>query len=148
MSIYDYEAQFGGADKTTKAMKAAIADWFALYYQADVQKDADPCQRIAYTVVNKLVKAVFGEYSATAGDSTYQHLVEKLDEKRKNAVQLALVGGESYIKPCPHGDSFSFTLIPRDHVLIFGRDAEGEPTDVGMMERSSRGKYFYTLFFC
>ena len=145
MSIYDYEERFGASDKTTKAMKEAIEEWFSLYYSSQVESGSDPCQRIAYTVVNKLVKAVFGEYSATAADRVYQHLVDALDEKRKSAVQLALVGGESYLKPCPEQDGFSFTLIPRDHVLIFGRDARGEPTDVGLMERSSCGKYFYTL---
>ena len=53
MSIYDYEAKFGASDKTTKAMKAAIADWFSLYY-GDARTGSDPSQRIAYTVVNKL----------------------------------------------------------------------------------------------
>ena len=144
MSIYDYEARFGASDKTTKAMKTAIENWFDLYYAADNAK-GDPCQRIAYTVVNKLVKAVFGEYQAAAADDSYQHLVRKLDEKRKATVQLALVGGESYIKPCPNGDGFSFSLIPRNQMLIFGRDEEGEPTDVGTIETSAYGKYFYTL---
>ena len=46
MSIYDYEERFGASDKTTKAMKTAIADWFDLYYLADSQSDRDPCQRI------------------------------------------------------------------------------------------------------
>lgn len=145
MSIYDYETRFGAADKTTKAMKTAIEEWFDLYYLADSQTDRDPCQRIAYTVVNKLVKAIFGEYSAVAGDDSYQHLVERLNAHRKHAVQLALVGGECYVKPCPGDDGFSFTLIPRDHVLIFGRNADGEPTDVGTMEHSAYGNLFYTL---
>ena len=145
MSIYDYEERFGAADKTTKAMKTAIEDWFDLYYLADSQDDRDPCQRIAYTVVNKLVKAMFGEYSAVAADSAYQHLVDVLDSRKKSAVQLALVGGECYLKPCPGVDSFSFTLIPRNNVLIFGRNAEGEPTDVGTIELSACGNFFYTL---
>ena len=145
MSIYDYEEKFGSADKTTKAMKTAIADWFELYYLADAEKDRDPCQRIAYTVVNKLVKALFAEYSAKAGDMAYQHLVDALDTRRKEAVQLALVGGECYLKPCPGAEDFAFTLIPRNNVLIFGRNAQGEPTDVGCVEVSSRGQYFYTL---
>jgi len=145
MSIYDYEARFGASDKTTKAMKAAIEDWFRLYYGDNAQADRDPSQRIAYTVVNKLVKAMFAEYSAAAGDAGYQHLVEELDARKKAAAQLALVGGECYLKPCPNGENFSFTLIPRDHILIFGRSAEGEPVDVGTMERSAQGKFFYTL---
>lgn len=145
MSIYDYEARFGASDKTTKAMKRAVADWFDLYYAGQEKNNADPCQRIAYTVVNKLVKAMFGEYCAVAGSASYQHLVDRLNEKRKAAVQLALVGGESYIKPCPEGDAFSFTLIPRNQILIFGKDADGEPNDVGTVEKATGGKYFYTL---
>ena len=144
MSIYDYEAKFGASDKTTKAMKAAIADWFGLYY-GDAQTGSDPSQRIAYTVVNKLVKAMFAEYSAVAGEGSYQHLVDALDVHRKAAVQLALVGGECYLKPCPVGGAFAFTLVPRDHVLIFGRSADGELLDAGTMERSAAGKNFYTL---
>lgn len=145
MSIYDYEERFGAADKTTKEMKSAIEEWFKLYYLAEAQTDRDPCQRIAYTVVNKLVKAMFSEYTATAAESTYQHLVAQLDNCRKEAVQLALVGGECYLKPWASADRFHFTLIPRNHILIFGRDANGEPTDVGTMERITQDKYFYTL---
>lgn len=145
MSIYDYARHFGASDKTTDAMKEAIREWFALYYLADSREDRDPCQRIAYTVVNKLVKAVFGEYSAVAGDSAYQGLIDTLDAQKKNAVELALIGGECYLKPCPDREHFGFTLIPRNNVLIFGRSAEGEPTDVGTVERSAYGRYFYTL---
>ena len=145
MSIYDYEERFGASDKTTKAMKTAIADWFDLYYLADSQSDRDPCQRIPYTVVNKLVKAIFGEYTASAEEGGYQHLVDALNEHRKNAVQLALIGGECYLKPCPGTETFAFTLIPRNQLLIFGKDGDGEPTDVGTMETSAYGKYFYTL---
>lgn len=145
MSIYDYEAHFGASDKTTKAMKDAIGEWFELYYLADAEADRDPCQRIAYTVVNKLVKAMFAEYSAAAGDSTYQHLVDILSAQKRNAVQLALAGGECYLKPCPDMDTFRFTLIPRNNVLIFAKDAEGNPTDIGTVAYSARGKYFYTL---
>lgn len=145
MSIYDYEARFGASDKTSKAMKDAIADWFDLYYRSEDEQTRDPSQRIAYTVVNKLVKAVFSEYTAAAEDSSYQHLVNALDAHKNNAVQLALVGGECYLKPCPGVDRFQFTLIPRNNILIFGRDGEGKPVDVGTAERSTYGKYFYTL---
>lgn len=145
MSIYDYEARFGASDKTTRAMKNAIEDWFDLYYQADTSENRDPCQRIAYTVVNKLVKAMFGEYRAEAGDSSYQSLVDALDTQKKTAVQLALIGGECYLKPCPGAGQFSFTLIPRNNVLIFGRDPDGEPNDVGTAEHSAYGNQYYTL---
>ena len=145
MRIYDYEERFGAVDKTTKAMKTAIEDWFDLYYLAQSAEERDPCQRIAYTVVNKLVKAMFGEYTAVAKDSVWQPLVDSLDSRKENAVQLALVGGECYLKPCPGVDNFSFTLIPRNNLLIFGRDEYGAPKDVGTMELSTWENAYYTL---
>ena len=145
MNIYDYEAAFGSADKTTKAMRSAIADWFDLYYQAEAAKQEDPCQRIAYTVVNKLVRAIFGEYSVKAEAETCQRLADALSKVKEQAVQLALVGGECYLKPCPATDGFHFSLIPRDHILVFSADADGNPTDVGLVQRSAWGKFYYTL---
>ena len=145
MSIYDYESSFESADTTTKAMRNAVEDWFSLYYQPDAQEDSDPCQRIAYTVVNKIVKTVFGEYKVSAISPVVAEQIARLDKKRKEALQLALVGGECYIKPCPVEGGFSFTLIPRNNVLIFGRDAEGAPMDMGTVEKTVRGKYYYTL---
>lgn len=142
MSIYDYEAAFGAADKTTKAMREAIADWFSLYYRSESSESKDSCQRIAYTLVNKLVKAIFGEYTAT---SDCQEIVDRLGSVKERAMQLALVGGECYIKPYPAEEGFDFTLVPRNNVLIFGADAGGAANDVGMVERSTYGKFYYTL---
>ena len=55
-----------------------------------------------------------------------------------------LVGGACYLKPDP-GENITFTLIPRNNILIFRKNAAGEPEDVGMVERTSLGKYYYTL---
>lgn len=145
MGIYQYEAAFNAADKTSRAMRKAIDNWFSLYYRQDADKSQDPCQRIAYTVVNKLTKTVFGEYAAKTEDPVLALWLQKLDQKKKEALQLALIGGECYLKPCPVGTGFSFTLIPRDRVLIFGRSAEGMVTDIGTMEKTQLDKYFYTL---
>ncbi len=145
MSIYNYEEAFGAWDKTGKAMRTAIEDWFSLYYQTDATQQSDPCQRIAYTVVNKIVRTVFGEYKASGRDPAVLAVLRNLDEKRKEAVQLALIGGECYLKPCPGADGFAFTLVPRNNVLIFSRNANGEPADIGMVEKSTAGKHYYTL---
>lgn len=145
MSIYNYEQAFGAADKTTTAMRKAIERWFAMYYESTATESADPCQRIPYTVVNKLVKAVFGEYTAEADTTFGQGVLKALDEKKRLAMQLALVGGSCYIKPCPTGTGFSFTLVPRNRALIFGADAAGRPTDMGLVEKSVWGNAYYTL---
>lgn len=138
--MYRYEAAFGAADVTTKAMKTAIEDWFSLYYGAGSDKEQDPCQRLGYTVVEKLTRAVFGEYQLAGGS-----LGKELDNIKEKAVQLALVGGECYLKPCPETAGFSFAPISRRNVLIFGRDSQGAPTDMGLTERVLQGKFYYTL---
>ena len=145
MSIYDYEQAFGAPDKTGTAMRKAIDRWFAMYYDNAVEADSDTCQRIPYAVVNKLVVSIFGEHKATATTPFGQKLLKELDKQKRNALQLALVGGVCYIKPCPIGTGFSFTLIPRNRVLIFGRDLSGVPTDMGFVERATEGNSYYTL---
>ena len=145
MSIYNYERAFGLADKTSSAMRKAIERWFEMYYDSTATDTTDPCLRIPYTVVNKLVKAVFGEYKAQADTPWAQNILQNLDEKKRMAMQLALVGGSCYIKPCPHGTGFSFTLVPRNRALIFSADAEGKPTDMGLVEKSVWGNSYYTL---
>ena len=145
MSIYDYESAFGAEDKTSSAMRKAIEDWFSLYYGTQSDSAADPCQRIGYTVVSKLVKTVFGEYQVSADTPFGKAVAESLGKHKEKAMQLMLVGGECFIKPVPDADGFSFTLIPRDNILIFRKNAFGEPEDVGMVERTTLGKYYYTL---
>ena len=145
MDIYSCQEAFGAFDKTSEAMKKAIEEWFSLYYRDKVDSGEDPCQRIAYTLVSKLVRGMFGEYNAATDSPFLRQMLSSLDTVRARAVQLALVGGESYLKPWLEGDRLRFTVIPRDKLLIFAVDAQGEPTDVGAMERSSLGGGFYTL---
>lgn len=145
MDIYSCQEAFGASDTTTEAMLSAIGEWFSLYYRNTAENGEDPCQRIAYTVVSKLVRAVFAEYAAAGETALTGQVLQALDTVRKQAVALALVGGECYLKPCLENGQFSFTVIPRNRVLIFGRDARGEPTDVGTMERTVVDKAWYTL---
>lgn len=145
MDIYSCQEAFGVSDKTTSAMRSAIEEWFSLYYRDAVENGEDPCQRIAYTVVSKLVRSVFAEYAA-AGESEFtRQVIAALDSCREQAVAQALVGGECYLKPWMAGDRFEFTVIPRNRLLIFARDPRGEPTDVGTMERSTLDSAYYTL---
>lgn len=145
MSIYDYEQAFGACDKTGSVMRKAIDRWFGMYYNGASDETEDACQRIPYTVVNKLVKAVFGEYQASADTAFAEDVLVGMDEKQKMALQLALIGGACYIKPCPEKTGFSFTLVPRNRILIFGRDMSGMPTDIGIVEQSTAGNFYYTL---
>ena len=144
MNIYSYEEAFGAWDQTSRQMRDAIDQWFKLYYGVTGQNN-DGCQRIAYTVVSKLVRAVFGEYRTSAEDPFVQGVIRELNRNARQALELSLVGGECYLKPCLGKAGFFFTLIPRNDVLIFGRDPAGNITDIGTVERSTRGRYYYTL---
>lgn len=145
MDIYHCQEAFGASDKTTTAMVNAITQWYDLYYRDTAQNGEDPCQRIAYTVVSKLVRTVFAEYNVAAESKVTQRLLAALNEVREQAVAQALVGGECYVKPWLSENGFAFTVIPRNSILIFARDARGEPVDVGTMERSTLGNAYYTL---
>ena len=144
-SAYSLEEAFGVKDCTTGAMREAIAEWVKLYYEREPTKDSDPCQRIAYTVVNKLTKTCFGEYQATCDDKYTQGVIDALNVRKREAMQLLMVGGESFIKPIPTHKGFTFSVIRRDNVLVFGRNAAGEPVDIGTTERTAHGTSFYTL---
>ena len=145
MRLLEYQQAFGAWDRTTEAMHRSIGEWFRMYYQSSPGPKSDPCQRVAYTVVNKLVKAVFSEYHAYCDAPFYRRLLEQVARQQRKAMELALVGGECYLKPCPEANGFSFGVIPRDQVLIFGRDSDGEITDMGTVERCTRDRYYYTL---
>ena len=144
MSIYNYEQAFGAADTTTKAMRQARSQWLQLYYGSKTAGE-DPCQRLAYTIVTKLTKAVFGEYHATAQDPQAMAAVKALEKIHRESFGAALVEGESYLKPVPLAGGFGFSLVSRSNMLVFSRDADGEPTDIGMVEKSALDPYYYTL---
>ena len=145
MNIYDYQAAFGRADITSRAMRSARERWKKLYYQQSATAAADPCQRIAYTVVSKLKRAVFAEYAASAADNIAEGWLRSLEKHKESALEMALAGGECYLKPYPDGAGFSYTLIPAENVLVFARDRDGAPADIGCVERFSQGKFYFTL---
>lgn len=144
-SAYSYEDAFQAKDITSKAMLDAVKEWFHLYYQRAPTEESDPCQRIAYTIVNKLTKTAFGEYAAESEDEFAQMVLTALNAVKETAMQKALIGGEAWLKPAPGKNGFTFSVVSRDNVLIFGRDGQGAPTDIGTAEYSAEGRSWYTL---
>lgn len=144
-SAYSYEDAFRAKDCTSQAMREAVREWFRLYYYREASEESDPCQQIAYTIVYKLAKTAFGEYKSASDDGFAKDVLDALDAVKKKAMQLALIGGEAWLKPVPVGSRFSFSVVSRDNVLIFGRDARGVPTDIGAVEQTVEGRQWYTL---
>lgn len=142
---YSYEDAFKATDCTSDRMKLAISEWFNLFFDTAPNENEDPCQRIPYTVVNKLTKTAFGEYTATGSDEFTAGVLDALNKIYRRAMHDALTGGIAFLKPFPIGDRFVFSSISRANMLIFGRDVEGNPTDVGTAERTAYGSSYYTL---
>ena len=141
----DYEMAFRAVDMTSPEMKKAIQRWQNLYYEEAATPDYDPCQRIPYTIVRKLTKTAFSEYSASSKDAFVSEILDAADAKKKSAMQKALIGGESGLKPIPTASGFRFAVVSRPNILVFGRDGDGNMTDIGMAEHSIRDRFYYTL---
>lgn len=146
--VYHFEQAYPGAkDCTSAAMRTAIEDWFRLYFDRDVTDEEDPCQRLPYTVVSKLSRTCFAEYEAAASE---KHpfvigVLDSLESVRKKAMQLAMIGGEAWLKPVPSPTGFSFTVMRRDMVTVLGRNPAGEVTALGSAELTMENGKFYTL---
>lgn len=144
-TAYNYEDAFNATDCTSHEMKLAIEEWFRLYYERETTEKTDPSQRIAYTIVNKLTKTAFGEYKTTSTDEYANTILHALESKKQKAMQLTLVGGEAFLKPFPIENGFSFSVISRLNTLVFGRNAEGQPINIGTAEHVTEGQKYYTL---
>lgn len=140
-----YAEAFKAADITSDRMKNAIKDWVNLYFQYDPTDKEDACQQIPYTIVRKLTKTVFSEYDAASTDQFAGTVLDALAVRAGEAMQMALIGGESLLKPVPGPNGFFFSVVPRHHIRVFGRDAAGHMTDIGTEEKSTFGKHYYTL---
>jgi A118 family predicted phage portal protein len=136
---------FNERETTTQAMQDAIALWYGLYYDRPITVDCDPSQRIAYTIVNKLTKTTFSEFSSSSDDEWEAAMLDALDDVRQTLMQQVQVGGEAFLKPYPTATGIRFNVIRRDAALIFGRDAGGVPTDIGTIEQVDEGRYTYSL---
>ena len=146
--VYHFEQAYPGAkDCTSAAMNAAIEDWFRLYFDREVTDEEDPCQRLPYTVVSKLSRSCFAEYRAAAdgGEPFVAGVLAGLETVRRKAMQLALIGGEAWLKPVPGPGGFAFSVMRRDMVTVLGRSPDGEATALGSAELTMENGKFYTL---
>ena len=143
-NITSLKEVFHVEDVTSDAMKEAIKDWRDLYYGTPYEGEDDN-QRLAFTIVRKLTKNVFAEYEAK-GKSDYETAVlEALARVRKKATQLMFIGGEILLKPLIFGDRLDYMAVPRDSIVVSGRNEKNEIIDACFEERSEEGGKYYTL---
>ncbi len=145
MNYAELEMAFHAVDTTSNMMKAAIQRWYDMYYEKEATDESDPCQRIPYTIVKKLAKTAFSEYSATSKDDFASSVIRAADSKKQKAMHKALIGGISGLKPVPTKDGFRFSVVDRSVMLVFARDGDGVPVDIGTYEKSTFGRFYYTL---
>lgn len=143
--VYNFQQAFGVKDITTAEMQAAIRDWAQLYYQAEATPEEDPCQRLPVLVVSKIAKAAFSEYQADSDSEDAKRILLELGRVKGKAVQQALIGGQSFLKPVFGATGLAFSVIPRGSYLPLGRNERDEITDIGTAERTVEGRNSYTL---
>lgn len=148
--VYNFEQAFGVKDITSAAMRQAIREWYALYYDTEPTEQEDPGQRLPVAVVSKLTRTAFSEYTAqVSGQSSKSAflagVLTGLDRARKAAIQQALIGGEAMLKPLPSQKGTGFTVIGRNNYLVLGRNEFDEITDIGTAEVTDVGRVRYTL---
>ncbi len=132
-----------GGEMASPAMKSAIEDWFCLYFGEEAPEE-DASQRLACLIVQKLCRACFAEYEAQAA-GFYESCLPALDRVKKQAMQLALIGGEAWIKPVPAEGGIYFTVVRRDQAVVLGRDGLGRVTDLGSGMRLVKNGRTFTL---
>lgn len=147
---YNSEQAFGACDITSSEMRSAIRDWYGLYYDNVLTEHEDPCQRLPYTIVNKLTRTTFSEYDAQPAKASGKapfiaSLLLSLDRVRKKAMQQAQIGGECFIKPIITSSGIQFRVVSRRNYLVFGRNERDEITDIGTTEHTGAEKMIYTL---
>lgn len=144
------EQAFGKNDVTTPRMRAAVREWFDLYY-GTARSGESAALRLPVLIVGKLCRTVFAEYETRlppgpAGKAAWMGgNLAALDAVRKAAMQYALVGGECLLKPVPDGAGFSFVPVRRDCFVPLGRDGAGRLQAVGSMELIQGGGSRYAL---
>lgn len=146
------EMALGARDMTSYAMRRAIDEWFGAWFRREPTGEEDPCQRLPYAIVNKLVKATFAEYDSSITDAEASPKGQYLnaarqgfDAKRRELLQWVMVGGECLAKPLPEAGRVRWQLIRRDSYIVLGRDADGRLTDIATAERTIAHDRYYTL---
>lgn len=143
--IQNFEDAYHVKDITTPSMKTAIKDWFWLYYNEVPTDIEDPCQRLPFTVVNKLTKTVFSEYEAKSSNSFASSLLKALDRRKKKVMQMTLIGGEAFLKPIFVNNRIEFSVIPRRNYIVLARNELDAITDIGTQESTELNGLYYTL---
>lgn len=137
----------GLKDTSTAAMRAAVREWFELFFMREAVKgkDEDPAQRIPYTITNKLTKACFAEYDSSftengTGKTAWLDGQRSLiDAEKQDVLQWVMVGGEGFLKPAPDSTGrLAYHVVRRDCYNVLARGPRGI-TDVLMSERSRAG---------
>ena len=125
MNILNCQEAFGTADMTSKAMQKAIEEWFDLYYRDTVTDGEDPCQRIAYTVISKLVRTAFAEYGATAETDFVRQVVQGLNPVQRFVLahRLRLQGCWYALRTrCTSGKRREYTRLNQEICTLFAEN--------------------------
>lgn len=143
-NLDNVQEAFKEPDITSEAMKRNIDDCYFLFYDG-MNNTEDGCMNIPATIINKLVKTTFSEYSARTDNDGINNVLKKLNKIKKAALQAVLLGGEVFIKPIFKDDDIEFTIVNRNCFIPLGRNSDGVVNKVGLTEVTVSGNSYYTL---
>ena len=147
------ERAFSDMDVTSSAMRAAIREWFNLFFMRVPEREEDPAQRIPCAIVSRLAKACFAEYDsrfnsvpAPGSKADWMNVVRNsIDEVKLDVLQWTMVGGECFLKPAPDSTGgLVYQVVRRDCYNVLAR-GPGGITDVLLRERNRIGGRIFTL---
>lgn len=81
----------------------------------------------------------------SGGEEFGRGVLRGLEEVRSKAMQLALIGGECWLRPALTPGEIGFTVLRRDAVAVLARDSRGRAVELVSGEEFRRGKEKYTL---
>ncbi|MBQ0165378.1 MAG: phage portal protein [Bacteroidales bacterium] len=137
---------FHKTDITTTEMQDAITEWYELYFDQNQPEDESNIQRLANVIVSKIYKAAFSEYTAESDNEFAKSVLDALGKVKKKTMQQTLIGSQAWLKPYIFDDKITFSVVTRDNVVVFGRDAENNLTDVATQEDTETDGKFYHLY--
>jgi A118 family predicted phage portal protein len=146
MNNIDIQKAFNVTDVTSSIMDQRLQSCVEEYFRTNKSKSRLQDLNLPFVIVNKLTRAIFGDFTAVVADDFYKDFFKKVDNKKKEIMSKSLYSGSVILKPFI--DSFNtldLIVCPRTNYMPCGRNSDGTLSEVILSETKTVGPDFYTL---
>lgn len=146
MNNIDIQKAFNVEDCTSADYRQRLQDCIDEYFRKNKTKTRLQDLNLPFVIVNKLTRAIFGEFSATCSDEFYKEFFKKIDNKKKEIMSKCLYSGSVILKPFVDStNNLDIVICPRTNYMPCGRNSDGSLNEVVLSETKTIGPDFYTL---